>query len=214
MSVNLCEFRRKVHQLQDDLEAFVHVVLYTAFRYVQTPMQGGDLKQFLQDVYRDESSTKKRELLTCPEKTFTQPIVFPNSPPLTKWVSKACEYGKQWIQSPFTEITIDEDGTHLAHPGTVPSDIAFCNHHALADLWRKILADEDWTGVAQIAANDNTPSDTQLKAPVPLFDEDCPMWLAIACAKHRAAGDGSDMKRKRNSSGAECGPSRKRSRSF
>ena len=153
MSTRLCQFGRKKHQLQDDLESFVHVVMYTALRYMRNNYWRDILQESMQ-IYNEGGSSKFAMFFDG----LVLQLDLPDAPPLVRWIEKACDLGKEWLLSQYSKVrpnNRETDPTILLESDPVPETIGFHDHKALLELWKLTLDSEDWNKVTPHQAHDN-----------------------------------------------------------
>ncbi|KAJ7589487.1 hypothetical protein C8J56DRAFT_784999 [Mycena floridula] len=141
MSTRLNKHTNKRHQLQDDLESFLHVVMYTAFRYLDTDTESAILRKFIDDVYNSRRNYKQL-FFDHPDDVFDKKVIFKDSPAITSWVLEACSYASEWLSCPASKFRSSGCETGFPHPdaaSNVPDDIRFHNHDALDALWTSHL---------------------------------------------------------------------------
>lgn len=162
MSAGILRWPSKQHQLQDDFESFVNVVVYVAFRYLQTPLLDKDLGEWMDGVFNGaKCAGNKRDFFARPKASLGSSIDFPSSPPLANWLTKACQLTAEWQQSPSAEVTRSTVNGRtvmlLDNPGPVPDNVAFHSHKALLDLWDEALNPDKWINVSDTGAVDRLP---------------------------------------------------------
>ena len=153
----LCECGHKKHQLQDDLESFVHVVMYTTLRYMRSNYSQAKLQQNIAKIYDEGANEKFAVFSKGLAKYMLSPLVLPDALPLVNWIETACLLGKEWLSSKYSEV-ISDPRTEIITPlesGPVPESIGFHDHTALLELWKSTLDSEDWNKVTPQPAHDN-----------------------------------------------------------
>ncbi|KAJ7589507.1 hypothetical protein C8J56DRAFT_826732 [Mycena floridula] len=141
MSTRLNNHTNKRHQLQDDLESFLHVVMYTAFRYLDTDTEPVILRKFIDKVYNSRFNLKQL-FFEDSEDVFEKEVVFKDSPTITSWVLEACSFASEWLRCPASKFRSSGRDTGFKNPdaaSNVPDNIRFHNHDALNDLWTSHL---------------------------------------------------------------------------
>ncbi|KAJ7577491.1 hypothetical protein C8J56DRAFT_1061150 [Mycena floridula] len=132
MSSRLLDNLNKRPELQDDLEAFVHVMLYVSFCYLKTDSTQNQLLYFLDRLYNDTTSSKnKRWFLDCPQ-FCGKDINFIDSPSMTRWIKRACALADGWIKYCRGRTVKPED---------IAFNVGFQSHEAMLRLWDKALCE-------------------------------------------------------------------------
>ena len=171
LSAMLCHVPRKKHQLQDDLESFIHVVMYTALRYMHNTYSQQVLADQIETLYNSARPHKTVMLFFGLACFVCIPFVLPDAPPLVKWIEQACMFGRQWLESPHSLATTDPitEKTTLEMPGPVPTDISLHNHDAMLQLWKSALESEDWAMTTPHPACDNLAKAEEKTGSLPLL---------------------------------------------
>ena len=167
LSTRLCRFGRKKHQLQDDLESFVHVVMYTTLRYMRNKYTQAQLQQGMKSLYDESSNQKPAMFLDGLDQHMGSELVLPDAPPLVRWIAMACDLVKEWLSSTYSKVSIDTrtQATILLASGPVPDTIRFHDHTALLELWKSTLDSEDWNKVTPQPAHDNLAKSAEQREP-------------------------------------------------
>ena len=171
LSTMLCRVPRKKHQLQDDLESFIHVVMYTALRYMRNTYSQEVLASQMEALYDDVRPDKFYMFSLGLAGFVSSPFVLTDAPPLVKWIEQACMFARQWLVSPYSQATIDPktQKTMLVMPGPVPTDISLHNHDAMMQLWKSALESEDWAMTIPHPACDNLAKAEEKTGSLPLL---------------------------------------------
>ena len=174
-----CRYPLKKRQLQDDLESFLYVVLYTALRY----MPNGYTERLkllymkMGELFSAEPSMKSRALQIGFAEYMGGKLDLPHAPPLVTWIEKTRDLVDEWLRSPYSIADLKTKSTTFENPGPVPSHIGLHNHDALLRLCDSMLEPELWSGVSPRPACDLyvDPSTGKLKFPVQgiMADSDC-----------------------------------------
>lgn len=169
MSCRLIQFPTKLHQLQDDLESFVHVVMYTVLRYHHTGLAAGSLGNMLHDCYNYKySHYAKAAILQSPKIFEGEELHFPG--PLALWVTEACQMAAEWLgcdNSKVKKIPDLGDAAKLVVALVIDPRVVvnpstkFSSHKALSDMWLAVLKDPAWVTVPDEAAQDLVPETSQ-----------------------------------------------------
>ena len=157
LSTKLCEYERKKHQLQDDLESFVHTVMYTTLRYMRSDYSQARLQDTMAKIYDKGGDIKISMFISGLSDYMYSPLVLPDAPPLVNWIETACELGREWLFSKYSKVIINRTTrvTTLLESGPVPETIGFHDHTALIELWKSTLDSEEWNKVTPQPAHDN-----------------------------------------------------------
>ena len=170
LSAMLCHVPRKKHQLQDDLESFIHVVMYTALRYMRNTYSQQVLANQMEALYDNAKPHKPSMFFFGLADFMSSPFVLPDAPPLVKWIEEVCVFANQWLVCPYSRATIDPitQKTMLVMPGPVPTDISLHNHDAMLQLWKSALESEDWVMTTPHPACDNLAKAEEKTVSLPL----------------------------------------------
>lgn len=170
MSCALIDCEGKRHQLQDDLESFIYVVLYLAFRYLQTPSTKDTLRKFMDGIFNNpEAGPAKYTFFIRRTTIHNFRVAFSTSPPMLAWYRTASKYAAEWLLSDYSQMASNDsnDGKlEFVNPGKVPSTIMFHDHHALLALWEDQLKEEAWKYLEE----DGAPEDVGAFDHLPGFD--------------------------------------------
>jgi hypothetical protein len=149
-----------LHTLQDDLESFVHVVLYHSIRYL--PHNKFFLiKEILSNVFDEARVSNGRTVggqgkaAMFSNRDHIEDLEFETNGPLTSWVEYALLASKEWIdhvgpglrrhikpEFDFDEETKQFQPTQTAQ--TPPKPLRFKDHSGLERVWEKALALDAW----------------------------------------------------------------------
>ena len=157
LSTRLCQFGRKKHQLQDDLESFVHVVMYTTLRYMRNEYSQATLQKHMKSIYDEGRYAKYTTFGDGLAPFMGSKLVLLDAPPLVRWIEMACDLVKEWLLSSYSKVSVDTstEATILLESGPVPDTIRFHDHTALLELWKSTLDSEDWNKLTPQLAHDN-----------------------------------------------------------
>ena len=162
LSAQLGKYPTKRHQLQDDLESFVHVVMYTTLRYMKNDY---DLKELSENMERIYEKDAEHKLLLFSKgltsyMTMTGELVLPYAASIVLWVEGACGYVKEWLDCPYSVVKKNQktQTLSLVNPGPVPDSIRLHSHDALLRLWNSQLAPDLWKKVLPVSPCDNLSS--------------------------------------------------------
>jgi hypothetical protein len=170
MSIKISGHRKKLHQLQDDLESFVHVLVYTSLRYCQSNINEAPLRRIFTKAFGPyDCSADKYHLYMDPDEWFKIELRFSGLMPLTDWIVKAMRHVQEWTRSPYAKMKLPDGPTgadeldesarpyrsiYQASDDTTTPE--FRNHAALKNLWEECLQKERWKGLDdRRAAHDN-----------------------------------------------------------
>jgi hypothetical protein len=168
MSIKISGNRKKLHQLQDDLESFVHVLVYTSLRYCRSNLDEEVLRNIFARAFGPyDCSGYKFYFYMDPEQWFKTQLEFIELGPLTDWVQKAMRHVEEWTRSPYAKMktgpAASKELVELQFPYRAIYDIEdpiaistpFRSHAALKNLWKDCL-DSDWGSLNDTrAAHDN-----------------------------------------------------------
>ncbi|KAG5641828.1 hypothetical protein DXG03_004131 [Asterophora parasitica] len=155
----------RVHTIQDDMESFVHVLLYHGLRYFPHN-KPDDTLQIIKDVFQYSAvnvkgvvsggDTKRSMFISRvhigADFTFT-------TNPLQRWFAHVFVAFKQWLEfaDPLPDMLGLFDGTPPPAPeidtSNPPSHIRLKDHEFMAALFKTVLDSTEWP------ASDDAPSD-------------------------------------------------------
>ena len=182
MSTRLLANPLKVHEVQDDMESFIHVQMYHCLRYSQHTLSGSDLalKELMEDIYHSYTYTHKgfakggatkKNLFYGPNGVLGVGFRFTASP-LTPWFVSCAKAVSEWL------LTMEGD-LDTTNPAT--DKLLLRNHDALIEIWRKALTHSDWPEGDK--AIDQVPN------------------LGQKCRSNRKAGTDTETNRRKRSKG-------------
>ncbi|KAK0466195.1 uncharacterized protein EV420DRAFT_1326591 [Desarmillaria tabescens] len=149
MSIGLLRDRTKIHELQDDFESFVYVMLYHGLRYLRHSKVGSGL-QFTMDRIFDSivdngdgtwSGGDAKTSLAYEMGPLGVDFRF-DSIPLTAWIHRALAGIGEWRHSLTQKALFKALGG--APPITNPSALLFRDHTELKGLWKWALDMDSW----------------------------------------------------------------------
>ena len=150
MSARLLALPHKVHEVQDDMESFIHVQMYHFLRYSQHTLSdseapsGSNLKELMEDMYHSYTYTRKgfakggatkKNLFNGPDGVLGEGFTFTASP-LTTWFESCAEAASEWL------LTMERRWGSRKKPAA--DQLALRNHDALIEIWREALTHSDW----------------------------------------------------------------------
>ncbi|KAG6875360.1 hypothetical protein C0992_004098 [Termitomyces sp. T32_za158] len=146
MSCLLLGRQHVVHTIQDDMESFVHVMLYFGLRYLQhnsTVDAPSLLKQiFDEQVINKEGravgGTQKKFLFTAWRKCLGMNFKF-LSTPFQRWFEWAVRAANQWIDHCELLAEVEVGATQGAEP-----QLQFSDHSSMAQVFVECLNSQDW----------------------------------------------------------------------
>lgn len=193
MSTLLLQQPRKLHDVQDDIESFVNVVLYHSLRYLdhsRKSFSGQILSSVFDDYQVQPNGTitggdQKWSLYHTPVVHLKNGFRFHNNRPLTNWVYKARIAVQEWqlfvVQPKFDEAPAmdgeESDALEALADDAQENDpllrgdlmstehLYFHDHTKLSQMWHAILNRPDWPNNDE--ASDNLPPRTKIPIATP-----------------------------------------------
>ncbi|GLB42316.1 hypothetical protein LshimejAT787_1103310 [Lyophyllum shimeji] len=155
MSCLLLQNHHPLHTIQDDMESFVHVILYHAIRYL--PHNKSLMTQYILDnVFSNQNILANGDYYGGEGKRAVfmrdsiADLVFTANAPLTDWVEFARDAVRDWIAHVDPRHK-DKRGRVLgkaknssAAPVTAPSDLDLTDHESMASAFADCLLFADW----------------------------------------------------------------------
>ncbi|KAF8062452.1 hypothetical protein FPV67DRAFT_1508553, partial [Lyophyllum atratum] len=161
MSCLLLMRKHTIHTVQDDMESFVHIMLYYGLRYFRHS-EPSSVRIFIRDIfeYRESKTdgtpvggTNKRNMFDA--ESFLRCDLRFDSPPLNEWMPLAFAAVKQWLNFVDPPSQNNREGRlkallgHAPQPkpalrASPPTEIYLRNHAAMATIFSHCLGLDDW----------------------------------------------------------------------
>jgi hypothetical protein len=144
----------KVHDVQDDIESFVLVVLYHILRYTGHN-KTEDIPVIMKRVFDDYivwpngtvTGGEGKQAMFERRRYIGKDLRFTNNQPVNAWFRFAMRAVKEWQQA--MDPAYDDDITDLGYgnldaPAVPSEELLLRDHRELAKVWRKILDEPGW----------------------------------------------------------------------
>lgn len=138
----------KVHDVQDDMESFFHVVLYHGLRYLSHNMDPTELNLVMSRVF-DEFNVagdgtykggEAKHAMFRSRRYVSEHFSIKDNEPMTLWINDALESVAQWhlfVDPPARRRYISAPSIHV-------DELRLRNHDQLAECWEECLSMEGW----------------------------------------------------------------------
>lgn len=146
-------FTGKSHEVQDDLESFILVVIYYALRY-GTHNKIDKLPSIMKHVFNHHvawaphliTGGEGKQGMFMHKNYIGRDFEITNNPPLNYWIRFSLKVVKQFLTPKFLDL--DEDFSRITNDLTelpvVRKPLLLDNHDALMKAWTIVLAQDDW----------------------------------------------------------------------
>ncbi|KAG6883396.1 hypothetical protein C0995_012354 [Termitomyces sp. Mi166 len=143
-----------IHTIQDDMESFIHIMLYFALRYLKHSSGRWNVPTILSNIFDNEGydldghlvgGAGKRPLFMdkfCLGHNFKF-----SSAPLQSWWQWALIAARQWIQYSYDSVHGSSEGIPFPDQDTEPVEVTnlqLCDHSKMAWMFKMCLASRNW----------------------------------------------------------------------
>jgi hypothetical protein len=151
----------KLHVVQDDIESFIHVVLYHSLRYLDHTASR-NLPNIMERIFDDyfidgdgayQGGREKHMLFHKMHSVLGEDFHFTNNPALTYWIDVSFEAVKQWhnyADPPRNRRPYPILADPVLPPPRAPpqeknyNDLDLRDHQWLTQVWQRVLEALEW----------------------------------------------------------------------